>query len=196
MAGSLTDSYGQGIPYLDYTDKPDQKALGEGIVSNLTPRSIMRFTDATSRGATITAPVAGMVTYLSTEDRYDGYTSGQGWVPLTPGPWNPLPFATGFQAFAGVPGYRLINGTVQLRGQVAKTDSTTFTSNGTTGYTIATLPSGFRPTYYAELAAAQELAGSYTCRMQVGTDGRIIAFVETDGSPHWVGLDGLSFPVT
>lgn len=76
-----TDSYGQSIPYLDYTDKPDMVVLGNGIVGGLTPRSVMRFADATSRGATITAPVAGMVTWLTSTGRLEVYES-TAWVPL------------------------------------------------------------------------------------------------------------------
>lgn len=195
----LTDDFGQAIPYLDYTDIPDLNAWGSALVGAVAQQTVMRFASASSRGATLTgatAPVPGMLCYLVSEDRFEAYTSGQGWIPVTPGPWATLPYGTGYQGFAGNPGYRLINGTVQLRGQVSKTDGTVFTSNGTTGYAIATLPSGFRPTYTVELPAAQELATNYVCRQQIGTDGVITAFIETGGNPHWVGLDGLSFPVT
>jgi len=76
-----TDSYGQSVPYLDYTDKPDLTVLGSGIVGALTPRSVMRFADATSRGTTITAPVAGMVTWLTSVGRLEVY-EGSAWVPI------------------------------------------------------------------------------------------------------------------
>lgn len=60
-----TDSYGQGIPYLDYTDKPDLYLMGKGIVDGLTPQSVMRFANAATRDATITSPAAGMVAWLT-----------------------------------------------------------------------------------------------------------------------------------
>lgn len=200
MSGSLTDGYGQSIPYLDYTDKPDLKSLGEGIVGGLTPRSVMRFTDANSRGATITSPVAGMVTYLTTEDRYDGFTTGQGWVPLTPGPWNPLPYASGMQAFGGTPGYRLWDNQIELRGQVSQVSGAAFSSNGSTGYVLATLPVGDRPSYSPQMIGATELAVNYYCRIGIdATTGNITAYVPQNSSntwPHWVGLDNLTFSLT
>ena len=76
-----TDAYGQSVPYLGYTDMPDLFVLGKGLTDGLTPRSVMRFADATARGTTITAPVAGMVTWLTSVGRLEVY-EGSAWVPL------------------------------------------------------------------------------------------------------------------
>jgi len=76
-----TDSYGQGVTYLDYTDKPDLFVLGKGLSDGLTPRSVMRFADATTRSNTITSPVAGMVTWLTSVSRLEVY-EGSAWVPV------------------------------------------------------------------------------------------------------------------
>lgn len=191
-----TDPYGQNIQYSLLSDPPNAQTLGQEIVPAMTPQTVMRFSSASGRAAVLTgaqAPVAGMVTYLKAEDRVEVYSSGQGWVPITPGPWQPLPYATGINAFNGSPGYRLTNGAVELRGQVSKSDSSTFTSNGGTGYLLATLPSGYRPSYFPELIVATELAVNYYARLQVGSDGTITAWIPSGSStgPHWISLDGV-----
>lgn len=189
-----TDPYGQNIQYSLLSDPPNAQTLGQEIVPSVVPQTVMRFSSASGRAAVLAgaqAPVAGMLTYLKAEDQYEAYTSGQGWVPITPGPWQPLPYATGITAYNGSPGYRLTNGAVELRGQVSRSDSSAFVSNGTTGYLLGTLPSGYRPSYYPELVVATELATNYYCRLQVGSDGTITAWIPTGGSPHWISLDGV-----
>jgi hypothetical protein len=76
-----TDAYGQSVPYLDYTDKPDLFVLGKGLTDGLTPRSVMRFANATVRASTITSPVAGMITWLADVQRLDIH-DGSAWVPV------------------------------------------------------------------------------------------------------------------
>lgn len=191
-----TDPYNQNIPFSLLGDAPNAQTLGQSIVDAATPQLVMRFDSASARASILSgaqAAVPGMVTYLVAEDRYEAYTNGQGWVQITPGPWIPLPLQTGYSAFAGAPAYRLLNGSVELRGQISKTDGSLFTSNGSTGYQIAVLPAGYRPLYTVEMVGAQELATNYYCRIEVDTDGTVIAFVATGGSPHWVGLDNLRF---
>jgi hypothetical protein len=191
-----TDNYGQSIPVPALTDAPNAFTGFDGIVEPLTQRSVMRFASASARTATLTSPVGGMVTYSSAEDRYDVYTAGLGWVPLTTGTWNALPYGGAFNAFAGTPGYRLVNGVVELRGQVGMISGGTFTNAGSP-YVIATLPSGYRPTGYSpQLIGATELATNYYYRLGVGTDGTLNAYIPSGGSPHWVGLDGLRIPLT
>ena len=81
-----TDPYGQGIQYSLLSDPPNAQTLGQEIVPPLTAQSNLRFQNAAARAAELTgdqAPAPGMVTYLRDEDRFEGYTSGQGWVPVT-----------------------------------------------------------------------------------------------------------------
>jgi len=77
------DAYGQGIDTLDYGDKPDLVVLGETLRDGLTPRSVMRFANATTRDATIAEPVAGMVCWLADVKQFQLY-DGSTW--LTPSP--------------------------------------------------------------------------------------------------------------
>jgi hypothetical protein len=76
-----TDAYGQGVSIPSLTDAPNAFALGDGIVNPVVQRSIMRFASASARTATVTSPVAGMVTYLTDAKRLD-YYDGSTWVPV------------------------------------------------------------------------------------------------------------------
>lgn len=107
----LNDSYGQGVPYPTLFDKPNAQTLGQGIVENLTPRSVMRFPSAAVRGATLSSPVAGMVTYLADVGRLEFY-SGTAWLPQSKllMDWTPLTalgtYASGFSAALPAPRMR------------------------------------------------------------------------------------------
>lgn len=74
----ITDSYGQNITYPTLADKPNAQTLGQGIVDGLTPKVIMNFASAVVRGATITSPKAGMVTWLVDVARLEFY-DGTAW---------------------------------------------------------------------------------------------------------------------
>ena len=76
-----TDSYGQGVTYLDYTDKPDLFVLGQNLTDPLVQRSVMRFANATTRSTTIASPTAGMVTWLTDVKRLE-YYDGSVWAPV------------------------------------------------------------------------------------------------------------------
>ncbi len=69
----LTDSYGQNVQYPTLTDKPNAQSLSEGLVTGIVPKVVMQFASATVRGATITKPVAGMVTWLKDVKRLEVY---------------------------------------------------------------------------------------------------------------------------
>lgn len=57
---ALTDQYGQNVPYSTMTDQANAQTLGQNLVENIVPRTIMRFPSANVRGATIKKPVEGM----------------------------------------------------------------------------------------------------------------------------------------
>ncbi|WP_458085803.1 hypothetical protein [Streptomyces malaysiensis] len=89
----LTDPRGQNIPYSVLTDKPNAQTLGQGIVEAVASKITMVFNSAAVRGATITAPTAGMVTYLKDVKRvqvYDGtawrdvFSGASGWQSYSP----------------------------------------------------------------------------------------------------------------
>lgn len=85
---ATTDSYGQNIGIAALTDAPSAFALAFALADGLTPQTVMRFASATARNATLTAPVAGMTAYLTTEQILTVYT-GSAWVAIatTPGAW-------------------------------------------------------------------------------------------------------------
>lgn len=84
MAG--TDDYGQGVSIAALTDAPDAGILAKNIANAITSRSIMRFTSASNRTASLTgvsAPVEGMVSWLQDTNRLYVY-DGSAWNPVTP----------------------------------------------------------------------------------------------------------------
>lgn len=191
----LTDSFGQEIEYLDYTDAPDLSAWGAALANDIAPQTVMRFASANARAATLTgaqAPVVGMVTYCVVEDRLDVYQAG-GWTPITPGAWTTLTFASGFAAATGTPAYRIVNGTVELRGTLQKGDGSPFTTASI--FTVATLPSAIRPPAYRYFAAATSWAANMYGRIEVHPDGTLAVGIPagSGAAATWVALDPVRY---
>jgi hypothetical protein len=70
-----TDSYGQSITLYQNTEAPNLESMIKNLSDGVIPRGVMRFSSASSRTATIAAPVEGMVTWLQDVNRlyvYDG----------------------------------------------------------------------------------------------------------------------------
>ena len=217
------DVYGQGISLPVLADPPNAQTIGASI-GTVVPQTVMRFASAAGRAAVLTgaqAPTPGMVTYLIAEDRYEGYTVGQGWTPLTPGPWIPIPLASGRTTMYAAPEYRIYGNNVELRGSVAKSDSSTFYWNGATNeatglandWLLGTLPSGARPTDSDKFTlGTTEMATNYYCRIQIRAtnassgQGEIHANIphiagqsgtpDPTSGPHWISLDNIAFPLT
>ncbi|GAA1064680.1 hypothetical protein [Streptomyces asiaticus] len=191
------DLWGQGVQYPALSDVPDiETALG-GIVNGIVGRTVMRFANANARAAALTgssAPVPGMITYLLAEDRYDVRMANNTWQTLTPGPWQVLPFASGIGADGGSPGYRSVNGDVQLRGRVNRTNGGRFTYSNAADWLLATLPTAVRPSSTEYWTQAVEIgAGTYYCRLELRSDGSLIARIppEADGTTgglHWISI--------
>ena len=76
-----TDVYGQGVPYPLLSEPPDAQTGFSGLVDALTQRSVMRFTNAADRNATLVSPTAGMIAWLGSEKIWTGW-DGTSWVPL------------------------------------------------------------------------------------------------------------------
>ncbi|MFD1277475.1 hypothetical protein [Streptomyces kaempferi] len=82
---ATTDDYGQGVSIAALADAPDAATLAKNIANGIAPRSVMRFSSASARTATLTgatAPVEGMVSYLQDVDRLYTYT-GTAWVEVS-----------------------------------------------------------------------------------------------------------------
>lgn len=194
---STTDSWGQGIPAPTLADAPNIEAL-LAMIDALAAPGILKFQNATARATRITAPVHGMLTDLVDEDRIDRW-DGSRWYPITPGPWHALPYGSGMVADGGSPGYRYFNGKVEFRGRVRRSSGGQFTTG--TDWTVANMPSGWRPDAFRPFVPAFELGASiYNGRGEFQTSGAIIINVppgstsSVDGL-HWASLDEHWFPL-
>lgn len=96
-----TDSYGQNVQIASLTDAPNQQVLAANLAAGLVPRSVMRFSSASARNATIASPVAGMVAFLVAEKLFTGY-DGTAWVVLAAGTsaWTTIPSRPGSRTTA------------------------------------------------------------------------------------------------
>ncbi|APE21419.1 MULTISPECIES: hypothetical protein [Streptomyces] len=196
---STTDPYGQSISIAALTDAPNAQALAAGIADAVAPRTVMRFTSASARTAALTgaaAPVAGMVTYLATEDRYEGRMADGTWQALSPGPWIPIEFASGFVARFGSPAYRVVNGAAEMRGNFEKSDGTPFTKG--VALTIINLPAAVHPPAYRYFTCATELAADVYCRIEVTPDGdvQLVIPTSTGTAASWASLDNVRYSLT
>lgn len=194
------DSYGQKIPRPLLSDGPDIETGFLGTVDGLASRSVMRFDNANARAAALsgkTPPVPGMITYLVAEDRWDAYTGDKRWIPLSPGPWKPLTFASGYSANSGSPGYRILNGEVQLRGTIKRTSGAAFVTDDETAF--ATIPAEARPTggyrYFPVSTNFSTVNGVsyFTGRAAATPDGSLMFTMPINSKATWLSLDNVRY---
>jgi hypothetical protein len=179
----------------------------QGIVNGIVPLTVMRFASANARAAALTgdtAPVAGMITYLKAEDRWEGRQGDGTWLLLSDGPWKPLTYATGYTASSGSPGYRFkAGGGVELRGTIQRTNGGNLTDDGTE-IAFASVPaSAAPPANRSYICASNRKTVSgvtrYTARVVVQPSGTLTYNVEAGGGtgtssdPAWISLDGIQF---
>ncbi|MFI0211964.1 hypothetical protein ACH4OV_25250 [Streptomyces diastaticus] len=196
-----TDSYSQNVRYPLLSDAPNIETDTAAIVNGIVPLTVMRFSNANARAAALSGSVSakpGMVTYLVSEDRFDGRMQDGSWQALTPQPWKPLTIKSGFVARSGSPGYRVVNGIVHLRGRIERSNGGRFTTGE--DWVIANIPAAVRPATYSYWVTPVEMgAGIYYARTQLNADtGDIMVQVppgqtNNTGGLHWVGLDGCTF---
>lgn len=91
------DDFGQGIDLISLTDAPDMPKAIADLANGVIPRGVMRFASASARGATLTTPEEGMVTWLIDSNTFQIY-NGSAWV--TPEP-SLVTGTTGLSAHAG-----------------------------------------------------------------------------------------------
>jgi hypothetical protein len=116
---------------------------------------------------------------------------------ITPGAWSSISLSSGLvhaTATGAVPQYRVTGDVVMLRGSVAKSDSSGFSSSPVT---LGSLPSGASPQNLVYFICGTQFSGGYAwARVQVGSDGAIRAYFSvTNFNPTWINLDGISFVV-
>ncbi|MEU1074302.1 MULTISPECIES: hypothetical protein [unclassified Streptomyces] len=190
------DSLLQNVPYPKLSDAPNIETAMAALVAALVPLNNMRFADTNARNAAIPSPVAGMETYLVAEARKELF-DGTAWVPLTPGPWVPLTFKTGYTANSGNPGFRIVGDMVQLRGIIQKVGGGQMVTSPANGWLdVATLPISARPAVTKDMPIAVEWqSNNQTARLSVATDGTLRIGILTNLSawPTWASLDGVQF---
>jgi hypothetical protein len=208
----LTDSYGQGVTYPTLTDKPNAQTLGQGIVDGLTPKVVMTFASAVVRGATVTKPKAGMVTWLKDIGRLEVY-DGAAWVTFAGGTntWktitltNPVTDPPGWNQNGNSQGtfqYRIVNqlgeDTIMFRGGISRTAywgtvPSYFTLNQTA------LPVSARPSSLRTILVPCSDVGStrIALKLDVTPDGwlRLFGISRPNDLPEWVGFNGCMTPL-
>lgn len=192
---STTDKWGQALTIPTLSDEPNIEAF-VATVNALASPGILSFANATARAANIATPVHGMLTNLVAEDRIDRW-DGTRWFPITPGPWHAFPYSSGYGAESGSPGYRFVNGMVQFRGQIRRTNGGQFYTGGP--WTAGVMPSAWRPAAYASWPLSVEIGASvYFARGEVQSSGEFVIYTppgstSTTNGLHWVSLDAAQF---
>jgi hypothetical protein len=202
----ITDQYGQGFTGLDYGDSPDLKKLSESLLL-MAGQSVMRFASASARNATLTAPVAGMVAWLTGEKLLTVY-DGTAWVAVAAGTqsWTTVSLASGFSHDGNSNGnfqYRVVNlfgeQTLMLRGGLGVTysGSPSVIANG--GVVTGTpLPAAARPTSLRTVTGACSTTNSdaLSVKIDILPTGHIQIVGTTSSTanpkiqPPWVSFNG------
>ncbi len=193
------DAYSQGVQYPVLGDAPDIEVATQTIVNGIMPKTVMRFADASARAAALsgaTAPVPGMITYLIAEDRWDRRDGDNVWRPLSPGPWKPFTFASGYSANSGGPAYRIVNGEVHLRGTISRSNNADLVVNDETRF--ATLPTEARPNAYRYFIQPAQWTTKngftyFHARVGIFPDGSMNFLLPLNSRSEWIGLDGIRF---
>jgi hypothetical protein len=197
-----TDDYGQGVQIASLTDAPDANKLAKDIANAIAPRSIMRFTSASARGATLTSPTEGMLTWLQDVNRldlYDGTTwvavsvGRSSWTTITPAsPWTQNGNSNGtFQ-------YRLLNisgeESLQLRGALGRSSYPTSPA-GSYVVNNTALPSIVRPSTLRTvlIPCSDTSSDRIALKLDVRTDGYLEVFgFSSTTKPPWIGFNGVT----
>lgn len=196
-----TDDYGQGVNIALLTDAPDAGKLAKDIVNAIAQRSVMRFASASARGATLTSPVEGMLSWLQDINRLDLY-DGSAWVAVSTGAsaWTTISLETGFTHNGNSNGtfqYRLLNisgeESIQFRGAVNRSS---YPSSPPSSYVInsTALPSTVRPSTLRSVTCPCSDTNSdrIALKLDVRTDGylEVVGFGSST-KPPWIGFSNI-----
>jgi hypothetical protein len=200
------DAYGQQVPYPILADSPDIETAVGPAVESLVPRSVMRFASASVRGATITTPEEGMVTWLKDVNRLEVY-DGTAWVAFAAGTslWTDLVLASGYTDSSGsnnnqgAAQYRVVNlfGEValMLRGGVSIAYPSGDPANN--GYITSTpLPGSARPSVNrtVPVACSAQNSANHALKLDVEPSGHLRLVGNSDtgqDKPPWCSLNGV-----
>lgn len=194
------DDYGQGIDIAALTDGANAETLAAAIVNALTQRSIMRFTSASNRNATLTEPVEGMMAWLQTENLLTLY-DGAAWVAVSTGvsEWTTIGLASGFTHNGNSNGtlqYRLLNisgeESLQFRGAINRTS---YPTNPPSSYIInsTALPTTVRPSTLRTIVVpcSDVTSERITLKLDIQPNGFLQVFgFGSSVKPPWIGFNG------
>ncbi|MFJ9408583.1 hypothetical protein [Streptomyces sp. NPDC101393] len=195
----LTDSKGQNVPFPVLTDKPNARSFGENMVEALAGQLVMRFPSRSVRGATLTTPEAGMMSWiddLALMEMYDG----DNWTAVASGQtvWTDFPLAAPWTDGANSNGdfqYRVVNlfgqDTIMFRGAISRT----WPTNPVEPYVLTSspLPVGARPVTLRTISVPCSDAGSdrISLKIDLRTNGEVALYgVSSTARPAWVGFNG------
>lgn len=197
-----TDPYGQGVEWLDHSDQPDLRVMGDGIALPLAARANLRFASASARDATITSPEPGMEAWLD-DVKYKTIYDGTSWVVAAAGTssWTTLPLTTGYTHNGnnnGTAQYRLVNmfgeASVMMRGGINLSYSGGTLVN--TGNILSTLlPAAARPGTLRSVNAACSFSSSdvSSLKLDAQTGGQLRLIGKSGSTPPWVSLNGVIY---
>lgn len=142
------DQYGQDVQIWQMTDPPSIPGAAQALADGIIPRTVMRFSSASERGATLTAPAEGMTTWLEDSNAFEIW-NGSAWI--TPEP----DLVTGTTGLSAHSGFGVTDFFGHRQGRVTSIDlyltRTGATINSTGGNitdtTCATVPTSWRPTH-------------------------------------------------
>jgi hypothetical protein len=197
----VPDDYGQGINIASLTDAPDAGKLAKDLANALAQRGVMRFASATARGATITSPVQGMLTWLKDIDRLDLY-DGSTWVAVSVGQstWKTITPASPWTQNGNSQGnlqYRILNisgeDSIQFRGGLGRSS---YPSSPASSYVInnTNLPSAARPTTLRTvlIPCSDTSSDRIALKLDIKTNGDLEVFgFSSSVKPPWIGFNGV-----
>lgn len=201
---TTTDSYGQGIGLWSMTDAPDIPGAVALFAQGVLPRLRLTFASASARGATLTgatAPVPGMMTWLSDVGRLDIW-DGTAWVAVSTGAssWKTIAPASPWTQNGNSQGdlqYRLLNisgeESLQLRGGLARSS---YPSSPPGSYVVnnTALPSSVRPSTLRTILipCSDTNSDRIALKLDVKTDGYLEVFgFASSIKPPWLGFNGV-----
>ncbi|MFP8944690.1 hypothetical protein ACLIYM_25105 [Streptomyces fenghuangensis] len=198
-----TDDYGQGVQLAALTDPPDAAKLARDLADGILPRSVLRFTDAAERNATLASPADGMVAYLENEQLLTVRIGGT-WVQIgsSVSAWKTISLVSGFAHNGNSNGtvqYRIVNDfgvtSIQLRGALSVTYSPSIPNSGV--FTASPLPTAARPTSLRTVVIPCSDVNSdrITLKLDAKTSGHLEIFGtnSTTNRPIWIGFNGVSY---
>jgi hypothetical protein len=167
----------------------------------MVPKLVMTFPSAVTRGATISKPTEGMVTWLKDVNRLEVY-DGSAWVSFASGTntWKTVSLASGWAHDGNSQGtfqYRVVNlfgeDTIMFRGGISRASyPTTIPSYFELNTTV--LPSSARPSSLRTISVPCSDAGStrISLKLDVTTSGflRLYGISRPNDLPQWTGFNG------